>query len=228
MLISELEQWLWGAANILKGPVDAADFKAYIFPLLFFKRVSDVYDEEYAQALVESDGDSEYASLDEMHRFIIPHGAHWNDVREASENVGQVLQNSFRGIEKSNPDQLYGIFGDINWSNKDRLPDRLLKDLVEHFSQKRLSNTEVDNDILGQAYEYLIKKFADLSNRAAGEFYTPRSVVHMMVKILKPKERETIYDPACGTGGMLLEAFNYLKAHHEDYRTLGLYGQEKT
>lgn len=227
MTLSELEQWLWGAAHILKGPVDAADYKAYIFPLLFFKRISDVYDEEFQQALEESDGDVEYAALEEMHRFVIPDGAHWKNVREASSNVGQVLQNAFREIEKTNPEQLYGIFGDINWSNKDRLPDSLLKDLIEHFSAKSLGNSEVGNDILGQSYEYLIKKFADMSNKAAGEFYTPRSVVHMMVKILQPQEGERIYDPACGTGGMLLEAINYIKEHNGDARNIAIYGQEK-
>ncbi len=120
--LSELEQYLWGAANILRGPVDKADFKSYIFPLLFFKRISDVYDEEYDQALKES-GDEEYASFPEQHRFVIPEGAHWKDVREKTENVGQAIQFAFREIEKANPDQLYGIFGDVIWTNKDRLSD---------------------------------------------------------------------------------------------------------
>ena len=122
---------------------------------------------------------------------------------------------------------LYGIFGDAQWSNKNKLSDRLLIDLIEHFSQYSLSNSLVDPDILGQAYEYLIKHFADLTNKKAGEFYTPRSVVHLLGLILDPHEGESIYDPACGTGGMLLECVNHLQASNEDYRTLTLYGQEK-
>ncbi|WP_440955421.1 type I restriction-modification system subunit M [Methanosarcina sp. Mfa9] len=224
--LSELEQNLWGAANILRGPVDASDFKSYIFPLLFFKRISDVYDEEFKEAMEDS-GDEEYAELSEFHDFIIPHEAHWDDVKEKTENVGQALQKAFREIEKSNPHTLYGIFGDVNWTNKDRLSDELLIDLIQHFDPLKLSKSNVEPDILGQAYEYLIKKFADLTNRKAGEFYTPRPVVHLMGSILKPQEQETIYDPACGSGGMLLESYHYVQKSGGDSRTIKLYGQEK-
>lgn len=227
LTLSQLEQYLSKAAWILKGPVDASDFKVYIFPLLFFKRLSDVYDEEYQLALAESEGDNEYASLPEFHRFEIPEGCHWNNVRETTTNVGQAIAKAFRGIEQGNQELLYGIFGDAQWSNKNKLSDRLLIDLIEHFSQYNLSNSLVDPDILGQAYEYLIKHFADLTNKKAGEFYTPRSVVHLLGLILDPQEGESIYDPACGTGGMLLECVNHLKENKEDYRTLKLYGQEK-
>lgn len=225
--LSQLEQYLSKAAWILKGPVDASDFKVYIFPLLFFKRLSDVYDEEYKSALEESDGDDEYANLPEFHRFILPDGCHWNDVRETSINKGLAIEKAFRGIEQANQELLYGIFGDAQWSNKDRLSDRLLNDLIEHFSQYTLSNSTVDADILGRAYEYLIKHFADLTNKKAGEFYTPRSVVHLLGLVLDPHEGESIYDPACGTGGMLLECVNHLQENNEDYRTLKLFGQEK-
>lgn len=225
--LSQLEQYLSKAAWILKGPVDASDFKVYIFPLLFFKRISDVYDEEYQKALEESDGDEEYASLPEFHRFEIPKGCHWNDVREKTTNVGQKIEEALRCIEQANQNYLYGIFGDAQWSNKNKLSDRLLIDLVEHFSQYTLSNELVNPDMLGQAYEYLIKHFADLTNKKAGEFYTPRSVVHLLGLILDPHEGESIYDPACGTGGMLLECVDHLKDNNEDYRTLKLYGQEK-
>jgi len=225
--LSQLEQYLSKAAWILKGPVDASDFKVYIFPLLFFKRISDVYDEEYAQALDESSGDKDYASLPEFHRFTLPAGSHWNDVRETTVNVGAAIEKAFRGIEQSNQDKLYGIFGDAQWANKNKLSDSLLNDLIEHFSQHTLSNSNVDPDLLGQSYEYLIKHFADLTNKKAGEFYTPRSVVHLMGLINDAKEGETIYDPACGTGGMLLESMNHVKSKGKDYRTLKLYGQEK-
>src|SRR2546423_4183067 len=133
--LAELEQHLWGAANILRGPVDQADFKSYIFPLLFFKRISDVWDEEYAEALAESGGDLDYASFAENHRFQIADGTGWRDVREKVENVGLALPNAMREIEMANPNTLYGIFGDTQWSNKERLPDSLLRDLIEHFSK---------------------------------------------------------------------------------------------
>jgi len=225
--LSQLEQYLSKAAWILKGPVDASDFKVYIFPLLFFKRISDIYDEEYQMALQESEGDIEYATLPEFHRFIIPPDCHWNDVREQTSNIGLAIEKALRGIEQANQEFLYGIFGDAQWSNKNKLSDRLLIDLIEHFSQYNLSNSNVDSDLLGNSYEYLIKHFADLTNKKAGEFYTPRSVVHLLGLILDPHEGETIYDPACGTGGMLLECVDHLKHNNEDYRTLKLFGQEK-
>ncbi|CAK2484084.1 type I restriction-modification system subunit M [Vibrio crassostreae] len=227
LTLSQLEQYLSKAAWILKGPVDASDFKVYIFPLLFFKRISDVYDEEYRVALEESGGDEEYASMPEMHRFEIPTGCHWRDVRETTTNVGITIEDALRGIEQANQEYLYGIFGDAQWSNKNKLSDELLINLVEHFSQHTLGNQNVAPDMLGNAYEYLIKHFADLTNKKAGEFYTPRSVVHLLGMILDPHEGETIYDPACGTGGMLLECVDHLKDNKEDYRTLKLFGQEK-
>lgn len=210
-ILSQLEAHLWESANILRGPVDAADFKTYIFPVLFFKRISDAYDEEFTLALEESGGDADFASFPENHRFQIPINCHWQDVRVKTENVGAALQYAFREIEKANSRSLYGIFGDANWTNKERLSDDLLRTLLEHFSELKLSNAEIDSDILGQAYEYLIKKFADQTNKKAGEFYTPRSVVRLMVEILNPLSGETIYDPACGTGGLLLEAVNHVR-----------------
>jgi type I restriction enzyme M protein len=134
-----------------------------------------------------------------------------------------------RCIEKANPETLYSIFGDAAWTNKERLPDSLLRDLIEHFSKIALGNTGAQADVLGQSYEYLIKKFADLTNKKAGEFYTPRPIVRLMVNILGPKEGESIYDPACGTGGMLMEAIHHVRENHGDDRTLWgkLFAQEK-
>lgn len=225
--LSTLENWLFGAANILRGPVDQADYKTYIFPLLFLKRICDVYDEEYQKALQDANGDIEEALFRENYHFIIPEGCHWKDVREKTENVGQALAHAMRCIEKANPDTLYEIFGDAQWTNKQLFSDKLLIDLIELFSEHNVSNSNVEPDLAGQAYEYLIKKFADLSNKKAGEFYTPRPVIRLMTLILQPHEAETVYDPACGTGGMLLEAFNYVRLHGGDYRRLRLYGQEK-
>lgn len=227
--IDQLESHLWESANILRGPVDAADFKTYIFPMLFFKRISDVYDEEFASALEESGGDQDYAAFPENHRFQIPDGCHWRDVRERTTNVGQALQHALREIERANPNTLYGVFGDAQWANKERFSDELLSDLIEHFSRIEVSSRDVNTDILGQAYEYLIKKFADATNRKAGEFYTPRSVVRLMVNILDPKEGDSIYDPACGTGGMLLEAVHHVGQAGGNVRLLWgkLFGQER-
>ncbi|MEK7425876.1 MAG: class I SAM-dependent DNA methyltransferase [Actinomycetota bacterium] len=220
---------LWDAANILRGPVDASDFKAYVFPLLFLKRISDVYDEERAAALEESGGDLDYSELPEQHRFQIPAGAHWADLRSRSTNVGQAIQRAMREIETANPTTLYGIFGDVQWTNKARLSDELLVDLIDHFGRLDLRNLAVPNDVLGDAYEYLIKKFADLTNRKAGEFYTPRSVVELMVRMLAPTAGETVYDPACGTGGMLLETLQQVREAGGDERLMlgHLFGQEK-
>jgi type I restriction enzyme M protein len=229
LTLSQLESHLWKAAWILKGPVDAADFKTYVFPLLFFKRISDVHDEEHAAALAAFDGDEEAALFAENYRFQVPEGCHWRDVRQVTTNVGQALQTALRGIEQANPHTLYGIFGDAQWTNKESLTDALLRDLIEHFSQLPLGNKAAKTDVLGQSYEYLIKRFADATNKKAGEFYTPRSVVRLMVNILDPHEGESIYDPACGTGGMLLEAIHHVQETRGDVRRLWgkLHGQEK-
>lgn len=226
--LSQLENHLWESANILRGTVDAADFKTYIFPLLFFKRICDVWDDEYQESAEEM-GDTDLAMFPESHRFQVTEGCHWRDVRETPVNVGTALQRALREIEKANPDTLYGVFGDAQWTNKDRLTDALLKDLIEHFSQLPLGNKHVASDILGDAYEYLIKKFADATNKKAGEFYTPRSVVRLMADMLDPKEGESIYDPACGTGGMLLAALQHVHEMHGDTKRLWgkLFGQEK-
>ena len=223
--LSQLESHLWEAANILRGPVDAADFKSYVFPLLFFKRLSDVHDEEHEAALKEFEGDEEAALFPENYGFQIPEDCHWRDVRKVATNVGQALQTALRGIEQANPHTLYSIFGDAQWTNKDRLSDALLRDLIEHFSRLSLGNAAAKADVLGQSYEYLIKKFADTTNKKAGEFYTPRSVVRLMVNILDPREGESIYDPTCGTGGMLLEAIHHITETRGEAIRRGLSGE---
>jgi type I restriction enzyme M protein len=219
---------LYEACNILRGPINQDEYKSYVTPILFFKRLSDVYDEETARALDESGGDEEYASFPENHRFIIPEGCHWNDVREKSENVGSAIVNAMVGIERANPDTLYGVFSsfdDANWTDKSKLSDERLKDLVEHMSKIKVGNANYSADVMGDSYEFLIKKFADLSKKNAGEFYTPRPVVRLMVRLLAPQAGETVYDPACGTGGMLIEAIHYMK---NDKLTYGkIFGQEK-
>jgi len=226
MTQKELEKYLWGAATALRGTIDAGDYKQYIFPLLFFKRICDVYDEEFDNALAEGDGDLEYAGFEENHRFQIPKGAHWNDVRETTTNVGVAIQDAMRTIEKQNPDMLYGIFGDASWTNKNRLSDETLSNLIEHYSQHKLNLTNVPDDQLGNAYEYLIKEFADDSGHTAAEFYTNRTVVKLMTMIMDPQPGESVYDPTCGSGGLLLNCALHLKEEKKEYRTLKLYGQE--
>jgi type I restriction enzyme M protein len=221
-----LEKYLWGAATTLRGTIDAGDYKQYIFPLLFFKRISDVYDEEFESALKESDQDKEYAAFAENHHFQIPEGAHWKDVRETTVNIGLALQNAMRAIEQANPDTLHGIFGDASWTNKDRLSDAMLTNLIEHYSQIQLNLSNVPDDKLGNAYEYLIKEFADDSGHTAAEFYTNRTVVKLMTMIMDPQLGESVYDPTCGSGGLLLNCALHLKDEGKEYRTLKLYGQE--
>jgi type I restriction enzyme M protein len=222
----QLESYLWGAATLLRGLIDAGDYKQFIFPLLFFKRLCDVYDEESAQLHAELGDEVDEAFFPEIHRFRIPSQAHWNAVREQTTNVGKAIQDAMRAIEQANPDRLSSIFGDAAWTHKERLPDRTLRDLIEHFSTLTLSVTNVSEDLLGQAYEYLIKKFADDSGHTAAEFYTNRTVVHLMTLLVDPQLEESIYDPTCGSGGMLLSCVAELRRQGQEYRNLQLYGQE--
>ena len=225
--LQQLESYLWGSANHLRNKIDAGDYKSYIFPLMFYKRICDVYDEEYQTALNESNGDVSYASSPINHKFQIPKDSHWNDLRKVTKDIGQKILRSMRAIEKTNPDLLYGIFGDANWGNKERFSDETLIDLVEHFSTLTLSNKTVSDDLMGMSYEFLIKKFADDSGHTAAEFYTNRTIVTLMSELLDPQPGESVYDPTCGTGGMLLECVNYLKKQGKEYRNVRLFGQEK-
>ena len=226
----KLKSHLWECAQILRGSaVDRTDWKGYILPLLFFKRICDVWDEELAAA-AETYGDVDPAAFPEVHRFQVPEGCHWRDVRGTPANVGTALSRALREIERANPDTLYRVFGAVDWGNRTILSDEILKDLIEGLSAASLGNAAVNTDVLGDAYEYLIGKFADVARRKkAGEFYTPRSVVRMMIEILDPKAGESIYDPACGTGGMLLAAIDHVKKEGGDPRTFfgKIYGQEK-
>lgn len=218
---------LFAACNILRGPINQDEYKSYVTPILFFKRISDVYDEEYADAMDFSGGDKEYAEAEDMHSFVIPEGCHWDDVRAATQNVGKAIVKAMTGIEKANPDTLSGVFSsfdDATWTDKNKLTDERLKNLIEHMSYIKVGNRNYSADIMGDSYEYLIKKFADMSKKNAGEFYTPRTIVKLMVDLLDPKPGETVYDPACGTGGMLIEAIHHME---NDHLTWGrIFGQE--
>lgn len=219
---------LYEACNILRGPIDQDDYKSYVIPILFFKRVSDVYDEETLDAEQQYGDDIEFYPEEELHTFIIPKGCHWNDVRNTSEDVGKAIVDAMMGIEHANPDTMAGLFSsfdDANWTDKTKLDDERLKDLIEHMSALPVGNHNYSADVMGDAYEYLIKKFADMSKKNAGEFYTPRSVVKLMVQLLNPKSGESVYDPACGTGGMLIEAIRSMDDEKASYGKI--YGQEK-
>lgn len=217
---------LFEACNILRGPINQDEYKSYVTPILFFKRISDVYDEE-TEAAIREYGE-EATNFDEQHSFAIPDGCHWNDVRNTSVNVGMAIVNAMSGIERANPDTLSGVFSsfdDATWTDKTKLDDERLKNLVEHMSKIKVGNNNYSNDVMGDAYEFLIKKFADLSKKNAGEFYTPRTIVKLLVNLLDPKPGDEVYDPACGTGGMLIEAIHHI---NNDRLTYGrIYGQEK-
>lgn len=223
----QLFNHLFEACNILRGPINQDEYKSYVTPILFFKRISDVYDEEFEEALAFSGGDVEYAEAEDMHSFVIPEGCHWNDVREVTQDVGKAIVKAMTGIETANPDTLSGVFSsfdDATWTDKNKLTDERLKNLIEHMSLIKVGNKNYPADIMGDSYEFLIKKFADMSKKNAGEFYTPRTIVKLMVNLLDPKPGDTVYDPACGTGGMLIEAIHHMNNDRLAYGRI--YGQE--
>lgn len=233
--LEELKSFLWGAATRLRGQIDAAGYKEYIFPLLFFKRISDVYDEQYDGFL--HDGGTEYANMQSQELAIrIPDGAHWKDVRQVTENVGQRLVEAFIAIEQANPGEetdgrivggLDGIFGPKDgWTNKAKMPDHIITGLIEDFSKYDLSLASCPADEMGQAYEYLVGKFADDAGNTAQEFYTNRTVVTLMAEILQPKPNESIYDPTCGSGGMLVKCLDYLRLKGQPWQGVKVFGQE--
>lgn len=230
--LNELESYLYASADILRGHVDASDYKKYIFPLMFFKRISDVYDEETERQIHEYGEQGAHFMGEAAHSFIIPKGYHWRDIRSKTENIGTAIVNAFHEIEQANEDikthekRLLGVFGNAPWTNKNRLPDETLKNLIEHLSTKTLSIENCPEDELGQAYEYLIKKFGDDSGHTSQEFYTNRTVVHLMTELLKPQPGEAIYDPTCGSAGMLISCVSYLKEHGLEWRSVKCYGQE--
>ncbi len=233
--LDELERYLWQAAVDLRGQIDAAAYKDYIFPLVFFKRICDVRDEEYAG--YEQEGGKEFADMMMQDSPIqIPMEAHWNVVFNTSENIGQALVDAFRQIELANPGKkidgrvvggLEGIFGDkAIWTNKNKMPDAIIRNLLNSFNKLTLSLAACPADEMGTGYEYLIGKFADDAGHTAQEFYTNRTVVELMAEILQLQPHESIYDPTCGSGGMLIKSLTYLKDKGEEWRDVKVYGQE--
>ena len=225
LTLDQLESHLWRAADILRGSIDSSDYKHYIFGLLFYKRLCDVWEEEY-EARLKQYGDEALAADPDEHRFDIPKGNFWKDVRKHTTNIGEHLNAAFHAIEDANQ-RLRGVFQDVDFNNKQRFPDAVLERLLQHFEAHRLRNSDVEPDILGQAYEYLIAQFADDAGKKGGEFYTPKMVVRLIVECLQPEENMSIYDPTCGSGGMLLEAFHHLERQGKNARSLSLFGQER-
>lgn len=233
--LEELEKYLWGAAVDLRGQIDASAYKDYIFPLVFFKRICDVRDEEYER--YKEEGGEDYADMMiEESTIKIPEGAHWKDVFNTTENIGQKLVDVFRMNEHANPAKdidgrmvggLEGIFGDKSiWTNKNKMPDNIIRNLLNNFNKLTLSLEACPADEMGTGYEYLIGQFADDAGHTAQEFYTNRTVVELMAEILQLKPHESIYDPTCGSGGMLIKSLTYLKEKGEEWRDVKVFGQE--
>lgn len=225
LTLQQLETHLWKAADILRGRIDSGEYKHYIFGLLFFKRLSDVWQEEYEERLERYDGNEDLAADPDEHRFHIPQGHFWEDVRKKTTDIGASLNQAFHAIEDANL-RLKGIFQDVDFNNKERFPDTVLEALLQHFDKYRLRRSDVEPDILGAAYEYLIAQFADDAGKKGGEFYTPKMVVRLIVEMLQPDDGMHIYDPACGSGGMLLEAVHYLEREGKNPKSVRLFGQE--
>lgn len=223
--LNELEQHLWGAANILRGSIDSGEYKSYIFGLLFFKRLSDVWDEEYELKLSEY-GDEQLAADADEHRFDLPAGHRWGDIRKHTTNIGEHLNSAFQAVEDANM-KLRGIFQSVDFNNKERFSDSILERLLQHFEKYNMRNSNVEADVLGNAYEYLIKQFADDGGKKGGEFYTPKQIVRLMVQCLEISDGMSVYDPTCGSGGMLLEAYRSVEQAGKNPRSLSLFGQER-
>ena len=228
LTLPQLESFLWKSADILRGKIDSSDYKKYIFGLLFYKRMSDVWGEEYNAVMKEYE-DEDIARADYNHRFQVPKDCRWEKVTEQAENIGQKLNDIFDKLANANSPKLDKIFEDLDFANKDRFPNETLQRLINHFSQYNFGNTYISSDLLGDAYEYLIKQFAADAGKKGGEFYTPREVEKVIMGILKPHQKDHIYDPTVGSGGFLLEAYDYLKSKSGEKiaKTLYLYGQEQ-
>jgi type I restriction enzyme M protein len=235
----QLEAHLWGAANILRGKTAGQDYKNYILSLMFYKRLCDQWENEADEAIAEAERqqgrqftDAEKAVFRARgeHRFSIPDGSRWGDVLAASTNLGEKLTQAMRAVAAAN-EELKGVFTvDGNQpapdgSGKPLIPHEVVHALIQHFDSHDLSNASVPPDVLGHAYEYLIKQFADDAGAKAGEFFTPPEVVDTLVRILEPQPGDTIYDPTCGSGGMLVHSANFLRENEHHATSAQYFGQ---
>ncbi len=227
--LSTLESWLWDSANILRGSIDSSDFKNYIFGLLFLKRSNDVFEEE-VENIMKREGVSRADAEDETY-FQLPEESRWENIKKHTENIGIALDKAFAAIERENT-SLEGVMTATKFGDKEKLSDELLQRLLRHFNQHSLRNDHLEsNDLLGDAYEYLIKMFADDAGKKGGEFYTPRGVVQLIVQLIKPEPKQKVYDPTCGSGGMLIESARYIAQQPNgkvgNNVNVSLFGQEK-
>jgi type I restriction enzyme M protein len=227
MDLNQLKTFLWKSADILRGKVDSADYSKYIFGLLFYKRMSDVWQEEFEKALEEFH-DEEIAKADYNHRFQIPEDARWEIIEKTATDIGVKLNKIFEKITNANSPKLDKIFDDLDFANSDRFPNETLQRLINHFSKHKFGENYYSSDVLGDAYEYLIQQFASGAGKKGGEFYSPREVERVIMQILKPHPKDHILDPTVGSGGFLLEAYQYLRntEGEQKARSLYLYGQE--
>jgi type I restriction enzyme M protein len=236
----QLEAHLWGAANILRGKTAGQDYKNYILSLMFYKRLCDQWENEADEAIAEQERQQGRSFSEAQkavfrargeHRFSIPDGSRWGDVLAASTNLGEKLTSAMRAVSNAN-EELRGVFT-VDWaqpapdgSGKPLIPNEVVHALIQHFNAYDLSNASVPPDVLGHAYEYLIKQFADDAGAKAGEFFTPPEVVDTLVRILEPRPGDVIYDPTCGSGGMLVHSANFLRESGQHATSAQYFGQE--